>query len=192
MNFLVSSVEFDRDDEFFAAGTINKKLFIYDYNSILSNRLESGNISVRELQKQGSSNNITTSTFSRRTPSAFPRQNSNASILSAMFEADIQNADIDDEVPMPSSIPNLPVKDIYTSGKISCLSWNPYIKNQIATSDYEGVLRLWDVTVGKETMKYEEHDRRTWAVDFSHPNPTMLCSAGEDGKGTYHLLSYYS
>lgn len=29
--------------------------------------------------------------------------------------------------------------------KLSCLSWNKYAKNHIASSDYKGIVTIWDV-----------------------------------------------
>lgn len=39
-----------------------------------------------------------------------------------------------------------PVVEMSTRSKLSCLSWNKYAKNQIASSDYEGIVTVWDVT----------------------------------------------
>lgn len=38
-----------------------------------------------------------------------------------------------------------PVVEMSTRSKLSCLSWNKFIKNQIASSDYEGIVTVWDV-----------------------------------------------
>lgn len=37
------------------------------------------------------------------------------------------------------------VVDIATRSKLSCLSWNKYTKHCIASSDYEGIVTVWDV-----------------------------------------------
>lgn len=39
-----------------------------------------------------------------------------------------------------------PVVEMSTRSKLSCLSWNKFTKNQIASSDYEGIVTVWDVT----------------------------------------------
>lgn len=39
-----------------------------------------------------------------------------------------------------------PIAEMLTRSKLSCLSWNKYTKNQIASSDYEGIVTVWDVT----------------------------------------------
>lgn len=38
-----------------------------------------------------------------------------------------------------------PVVEMSTRSKLSCLSWNKYSKNHIASSDYEGIVTVWDV-----------------------------------------------
>lgn len=39
-----------------------------------------------------------------------------------------------------------PVVEMSTRSKLSCLSWNKYTKNHIASSDYDGIVTVWDVT----------------------------------------------
>lgn len=38
-----------------------------------------------------------------------------------------------------------PVVEMATRSKLSCLSWNKFTKNHIASSDYEGIVTVWDV-----------------------------------------------
>lgn len=38
-----------------------------------------------------------------------------------------------------------PIVEMSTRSKLSCLSWNKYSKNIIASSDYEGIVTVWDV-----------------------------------------------
>lgn len=45
-----------------------------------------------------------------------------------------------------------PVVEMSTRSKLSCLSWNKYTKNHIASSDYEGIVTVWDVTTRQVTM----------------------------------------
>lgn len=75
-----------------------------------------------------------------------------------------------------------PVVEMTTRSKLSCLSWNKYAKNQIASSDYEGIVTVWDVTTRKSLMEYEEHEKRAWSVDFSRTDPSMLVSGSDDCK----------
>lgn len=46
-----------------------------------------------------------------------------------------------------------PVVEISTRSKLSCLSWNKYTKSHIASSDYEGIVSVWDVTT-RQVVKY--------------------------------------
>ncbi|KAE8785726.1 E3 ubiquitin-protein ligase COP1 [Hordeum vulgare] len=69
-----------------------------------------------------------------------------------------------------------------TGSKLSCLSWNKYSKNVIASSDYEGIVAVWDVQTRQSVMEYEEHEKRAWSVDFSRTEPKMLVSGSDDCK----------
>ena len=196
MSYLISSIDMDKDDEFFATAGVERKVFVYDYNSILEERRERGSLSSRELQKEASSNNIAASSTLLRRRSTFNRQHSSNSILSVINESvppDDNAAEAgDDYVDDPSlHIPNLPIREIAVQAKLSCVAWSPYVKNQLAASDYEGIVHVWDASTGKETCRFEEHERRAWAVDFCAPNPNILCSAGDDGKGLSLYMVYF-
>ena len=41
-----------------------------------------------------------------------------------------------------------------TRSKLSCLSWNKYSKNVIASSDYEGIVTVWDVQTRQVSAVY--------------------------------------
>uniref|UniRef100_A0A7I4AMV6 RING-type domain-containing protein n=1 Tax=Physcomitrium patens TaxID=3218 RepID=A0A7I4AMV6_PHYPA len=100
-----------------------------------------------------------------------------------------------------------PVTEIPTRSKLSCLSWNKLKKPLVASSDYEGIIAVWDVnrsqvnrsgllaqhrTVDVPTwvrtrnihsvVEYEEHEKRAWSVDFSCIDPSMMVSGSDDGK----------
>lgn len=47
-----------------------------------------------------------------------------------------------------------PVVEMPTRSKLSCLSWNKFSKNRIASSDYEGIVTVWDVTTQQVTVFY--------------------------------------
>ncbi|XP_021911280.1 E3 ubiquitin-protein ligase COP1-like isoform X2 [Carica papaya] len=88
-----------------------------------------------------------------------------------------------------------PVVEMSTRSKLSCLSWNKYAKNHIASSDYEGIVTVWDVTTRQSLMEYEEHEKRAWSVDFSCTEPSMLVSGSDDCKvvpGSVFPLSTHS
>ncbi|KAK9935937.1 hypothetical protein M0R45_012810 [Rubus argutus] len=75
-----------------------------------------------------------------------------------------------------------PAVEISTRSKLSYLSWNKYTRNQIASSDYDGIVTVWDVTTRQSVMEYEEHEKRAWSVDFSSTDPSMLVSGSDDCK----------
>lgn len=73
-----------------------------------------------------------------------------------------------------------PVIELASKSKLSCVCWNGYIKNQIASSDFEGVVQVWDVTRSK-VLEMREHEKRVWSVNYSLVDPTKLASGSDDG-----------
>ncbi|XP_022955102.1 E3 ubiquitin-protein ligase COP1-like [Cucurbita moschata] len=115
---IVSSIEFDRDDEFFATAGVSRCIKVFEFSSVVN-----------------------------------------------------EPADV-----------HFPVVEMSTRSKLSCLSWNKYTKSHIASSDYEGIVTVWDVNTRQSVMEYEEHEKRAWSVDFSRSEPTMLVSGSDDCK----------
>ncbi|PWA73220.1 WD40 repeat-containing protein [Artemisia annua] len=115
---IISSIEFDRDDELFATAGVSRRIKVFEFASVVNER------------------------------------------------ADVQ----------------CPVVEMSTRSKLSCLSWNKYTKSHIASSDYEGIVTVWDVTTRQSIMEYEEHEKRAWSLDFSCTEPTMLVSGSDDCK----------
>lgn len=74
-----------------------------------------------------------------------------------------------------------PVVEMASRSKLSSICWNSYIKSQIASSDFEGVVQVWDVSRNQVLVDMKEHERRVWAVDFSLADPTKLASGSDDG-----------
>eukprot|EP01103_Thecamoeba_quadrilineata_P017211 TRINITY_DN6006_c0_g1_i1.p1 TRINITY_DN6006_c0_g1~~TRINITY_DN6006_c0_g1_i1.p1 ORF type:complete len:612 (-),score=98.92 TRINITY_DN6006_c0_g1_i1:116-1951(-) len=116
---IVSSIEFDKDDEYFATAGVTKKIKIFEYSNIINMMND------------------------------------------------------------PVSV-HYPIHEMACRSKISCLSWNSYIKAQISSSDYEGIVSLWDAFAGKNILSFEEHSKRVWSVDFSRIDPTRLASGSDD------------
>ncbi|XP_065858595.1 protein SPA1-RELATED 2 [Euphorbia lathyris] len=73
-----------------------------------------------------------------------------------------------------------PVIELPNKSKLSCVCWNNYIKNYLASTDYDGVVKLWDANTGQDVFQYSEHERRAWSVDFSRVYPTKLASGSDD------------
>ncbi|KAL8111437.1 protein SPA1-RELATED 2 [Apium graveolens] len=73
-----------------------------------------------------------------------------------------------------------PVIELSNRSKLSCTSWNNYIRNYLASTDYDGMVKLWDAGTGQEISQYAEHGTRAWSVDFSRVDPTKLASGSDD------------
>uniref|UniRef100_A0A804QUV0 Protein kinase domain-containing protein n=2 Tax=Zea mays TaxID=4577 RepID=A0A804QUV0_MAIZE len=74
-----------------------------------------------------------------------------------------------------------PVVEMSNRSKLSCICWNSYMKSHIASSDFEGIVQVWDVTRSQVFVGMREHERRVWSVDFSIVDPTKLVSGSDDG-----------
>lgn len=74
-----------------------------------------------------------------------------------------------------------PIIEMISQSTLSSICWNSYIKNHIASSAFDGVVQLWDITRNQAIMNFEEHQKRVWSVDFSQSYPTRLASGGDDG-----------
>jgi protein suppressor of PHYA-105 1 len=59
--------------------------------------------------------------------------------------------------------------------------WNGYVKNHLLTSDYGGLIQLWDAATACEAAQYDEHARRVWSVDFCPTDPLRFLSGSDDG-----------
>lgn len=82
------------------------------------------------------------------------------------------------------------------NAKLSCVSWNRYFRQQLACSDYEGVVTLWDSEQCSLIRSYQEHEKRCWGVQYCNVDPRLLASASDDSKvkiwstnSEYSLLS---
>ncbi|CAJ1978569.1 unnamed protein product [Sphenostylis stenocarpa] len=74
-----------------------------------------------------------------------------------------------------------PVVEMVSRSTLSSTRWNTYIKSQIASSNFEGVVQLWDVTRSQVQSEMREHEQRVWSIDFSSADPTLLASGSDDG-----------
>ncbi|KAK8965247.1 Protein SUPPRESSOR OF PHYA-105 1 [Platanthera guangdongensis] len=113
---VICSLSFDRDEDYFAAAGVSKKIKIFEFGALLS-----------------------------------------------------------DDVDV-----HYPLVEMSSRSKLSCVSWNNYIKNYLASTDYEGVVQLWDASTGEGFTRFAEHEKRAWSVDFSTVDPTKLASGSDD------------
>eukprot|EP00300_Choanocystis_sp_HF-7_P009513 c16471_g1_i2.p1 GENE.c16471_g1_i2~~c16471_g1_i2.p1 ORF type:complete len:571 (-),score=106.81 c16471_g1_i2:99-1811(-) len=73
-----------------------------------------------------------------------------------------------------------PVHELGGEAKFSCLSWNPYIKAHLASSDYNGGVTLWNTSSCSVVNTFAEHKQRVWSVHFSRTDPKCLASGSDD------------
>ena len=73
-----------------------------------------------------------------------------------------------------------PADEINTRSKLTCLSYNKFVKHHIAASDYEGVVSVWDVEKKCSIIDFEEHEKRIWTVDYCRTDPRLLVSGSDD------------
>lgn len=116
---IVSSIEFDKDNEFFAIAGVTKRIKIFDYYAC-----------VREAV------------------------------------VDIKH----------------PVNEMVANSKISCVAWNSYFKELLASSDYEGIVTIYDVETRQRKRTFQEHDKRCWSVDFNEIDTKLLASGSDDAR----------
>lgn len=113
---IASSIEFDKDGEFFAVAGLTKKIRIFDYANV-----------IRDV------------------------------------------VDI-----------HYPCSEMLCESKISCVSWSSYLKNKLASSDYDGDVTLWDAFTTQKLHVYKEHQKRCWSVDFNKMDTKLLASGSDD------------
>ena len=75
-----------------------------------------------------------------------------------------------------------PLYEMVHNAKLSCISWNRYFRQQLACSDYEGVVTLWDAEQASLIRSYQEHEKRCWSVQFCDVDPRLIASASDDSK----------
>jgi E3 ubiquitin-protein ligase RFWD2 len=57
-----------------------------------------------------------------------------------------------------------------------------YHKGRLASSDYDGMVTVWDAFSSEKTAVFQEHEKRCWSVDFNVMDPKLLASGSDDGK----------
>lgn len=115
---IVSSIEFDKDDEYFAIAGVTKRIKVFEYDCVIR-----------------------------------------------------ASVDI-----------HYPCVEMISASKISCISWNSYRKNTVASSDYEGAVCVWDAGTGQRTRVYREHEKRCWSVDFNKADAGLMASGSDDAR----------
>ncbi|BAT98062.1 Protein SUPPRESSOR OF PHYA-105 1 [Vigna angularis] len=73
-----------------------------------------------------------------------------------------------------------PLVEMTNKSKLSCVCWNTNIRNHLASTDYDGVVQMWDADTGQPLSQYMEHQKRAWSVHFSLSDPKMFASGSDD------------
>lgn len=73
-----------------------------------------------------------------------------------------------------------PSVEMSNKSRLSSVCWSNYFKSYLASTDYEGVVKIWDANTGQGVCQYKEHERRAWSVDFSQADPTKFASGSDD------------
>ncbi|XP_071696254.1 protein SPA1-RELATED 2-like [Rutidosis leptorrhynchoides] len=73
-----------------------------------------------------------------------------------------------------------PAVEMSNKSKLSSICWNSYIRNYLASTDYDGIVKIWDAGTGEVVSNHIEHVRRAWSVDFSRVDPIKLASGSDD------------
>lgn len=48
-----------------------------------------------------------------------------------------------------------PISEMCCESKISCIAWNPYHKSELVSSDYEGIMTMWDPFTAKRIQVFQ-------------------------------------
>nr|GEU46512.1 protein SPA1-related 2-like isoform X1 [Tanacetum cinerariifolium] len=73
-----------------------------------------------------------------------------------------------------------PAVEMSNKSKLSWICWNSYIRNYLASTDYDGVVKIWDAGTGEVVSHHSEHEKRAWSVDFCRVDPMKLASGSDD------------
>lgn len=115
---IASSIEFDKDSEFFAVAGLTRKIRIFDYGTVIRDTVDL----------------------------------------------------------------HYPCSEMICPSKISCVSWNNYMKHMLASSDYNGTVTVWDAFTAQRLHVFQEHEKRCWSVDFNRMDTKLVASGSDDHK----------
>ncbi|RVE43081.1 hypothetical protein evm_012255 [Chilo suppressalis] len=115
---IVSTIEFDKDEEFFAIAGVTKRIKVFEYEAVVRDAVDV----------------------------------------------------------------HYPCAEMQCAHKVSCVTWNQYHKNVLASADYEGCVCVWDASTGQRTRALQEHDKRAWSVHFNRADVRLLASGSDDAR----------
>lgn len=73
----------------------------------------------------------------------------------------------------------------------SCVCFNPYHKNILASADYEGCVSVWDVYTACKKLSHHEHNKRVWSVVYNPMEPKLYASGSDDSTGNACMVRIY-
>ena len=73
-----------------------------------------------------------------------------------------------------------PVQDMSCEGKITSISFNHFLRGELAFSSHNGAVTLSDIHVGSHLKVWKEHQDRCWAVHWNQHDPNMIASGSDD------------
>lgn len=77
----------------------------------------------------------------------------------------------------------IPTVQLATTCKVATLAWDPSPHSDIlASADYEGSIKLYDIEKEAVAGLLDEHERRVWAIDFNKVDNNLLISGSDDGR----------
>ncbi|KAK8330541.1 hypothetical protein V6Z12_A10G011800 [Gossypium hirsutum] len=116
---IVSSIEFDRDDEMFAIAGVSRRIKVFEFSAIVN-----------------------------------------------------EPADV-----------HCPIVEMSTRSKLSCLSWNKYTKNHIASCDYDGIVTVWDITTRQVKVWCTKQEASVLNIDMK----ANICSVKYNPGSSVHV-----
>ncbi|PVZ99501.1 hypothetical protein BB558_004502 [Smittium angustum] len=191
---IVSSIDFDKDDEIFAVSGVTRKIKIYDFSSakkqselwnVATNSRNNRMKWLRQIHssigKIGGSRDLGDWWPSSDQSDFQQNQNGVNSTSGSSFSlSDLSRLSTTSQ--MKQIMPIVPVTELANRYKISCLSYSPFVKGHLACTDYEGYVTVYDTNTNSPYVQFTEHEKRAWSVDFSTTDPNKLCSGSDDGK----------
>jgi len=59
-----------------------------------------------------------------------------------------------------------PTKEVACTAKLSCISWNPYLRNYLASSDYDGFVTIWDMATAQKIRTFQVENGLDLRIDL--------------------------
>eukprot|EP00008_Paramoeba_atlantica_P000436 CAMPEP_0201503230 /NCGR_PEP_ID=MMETSP0151_2-20130828/84553_1 /ASSEMBLY_ACC=CAM_ASM_000257 /TAXON_ID=200890 /ORGANISM="Paramoeba atlantica, Strain 621/1 / CCAP 1560/9" /LENGTH=567 /DNA_ID=CAMNT_0047896875 /DNA_START=1541 /DNA_END=3245 /DNA_ORIENTATION=- len=67
-----------------------------------------------------------------------------------------------------------------TEAPVTCLSWNPFVKTQLCSTDSRGGVVLWDIQAQSSLSQHTDHTCGAWSIDFNPIERNVFTSCSDD------------